>query len=166
MKRSHKKQIRIPREEGSIDFTAGSLSTTDPSYDRDSFGKISNIEIIPGKYLCRSIIGKDGARIAEQIVLDDTDAIRTVDANHSWIQIGYITSESKTLGIFQNKPDFKAFKLIQVVKFDGDCKIWSDKTYKSEPKGFVFTLPNELAEYKVRVVKTKGRVVAIEISLV
>ncbi len=166
MKRSHKKQIRTPYKEGVIEFTAGNVSVTDPSYDRESFGKINGIEIIPGTYICNTIYGKDNERIAMQLVLNDDKIIKTVNANHSWISVGTVTSETKTIGVFQNKPNFKAYKLGQVINGVALCRIWSDKTYKGEPKGFIFYLTKDLPEYKVRVVKSKDRVVAIEISLV
>lgn len=155
---------------GEIEFEEGTISIADPSYERGTAGMMNSVRIWPGKYICRitteNITSEDGHIIetikTAQIVRKND--LKLVNANHAWRKFGTISVDTETVGFFQNKPDFKRQQLdiLDFRKEPCKTKIWSDKKFKNNPKGFIFAA-KDATQCVVRMCTKEKRAYALEV---
>lgn len=164
---------------GNIVFKEGTLSATDPCYDRSVAWRIDSIPIVPGEYECSVMreCDRDGnvsymqrKRVKSlRIQLNDQETADKIDANKSWRSIGVIGTDTGMAGFFQNKPDVvgkKWFKMHDALGKAG-AFINGYAFYKDETKnanGIVGVALKGDGEYEVFVIRNKQhRVTALEI---
>ncbi len=151
-----------------IEFNEGTVTITDPSYDHDVFNKIEGLSIVPGHYNC-SVYSLNGQPYIIRIVLDKPDAKKTVASNHTWHSIGTVATDTGTLGVFQNKPDFSTKRMhrLNFINQRTRAEVWSDNVYKNNPRGFVFGCGDNppINTYDVKACTKNHRAFALEIRL-
>jgi len=94
------------RHIGSIDIEDGMVDITDPCYDRDTWCRINDAPVKPGKYDCFSVVGDDGwgprpyrCRIQHESLGGGT--VKNFEC------FGAVAVDAGVCGFFSHKPNYK-----------------------------------------------------------
>lgn len=167
----------------------GSVSVTDPSYDKNTWCRIDDVKLKEGTYRCRYYLGaelgekeiaqakayaKEFKKDIEEIIRQDTNDIkhrcfalelqlkgRAFGFNSpKWKQIGEIGVDAGLAGFFWNLPDMKGDEWETFCEKMGD---FSNIVYLDENIGFWSSSGYGDGWYPVYAIKEKDEVIALKV---
>lgn len=147
----------IKKSVGTVDINYDKLDITDPCYDKDTWCRINDIQVKPGKYSCKYWESIDDKRPMIAVLMQ---LHRSFDINSKkWQNIGSIGVDSGLAGFFWNKSDFNNDE------WQDFCNKLKNKTVWLDPNmGFWTSSGYGDGVYDVYAIKENNEIIALKIE--